>query len=321
MLAKNAITRNAGSQGKMARSIYWCGTAGRCGTIFVLAPMPPARASKVPGEKDGWMEKQADIQKLVDLVARLRGEGGCPWDKEQTRETLKPMLIEEAYEVLDALDGPDPAELKEELGDLLFQVVFHAQIGKEKGEFDLADIIDRLYEKMIRRHPHVFSNTNLKTAKDVLQNWEDIKANEKGVLSSSLPDSEKSLLDGVPAKLPALHEAYQMTAKAARVGFDWPNLEEILGKLKEESAELAAAFSAGDSSHAAQEVGDLLFVAVNAARFLGIDPETALRRTNRKFDRRFRYIESSIKRQGRGLRDASLAEMDALWDEAKQQES
>lgn len=266
------------------------------------------------------MEKQADIQKLVDLVARLRGDGGCPWDKEQTRETLKPMLIEEAYEVLDALDGSDPAELKEELGDLLFQVVFHAQIGKEKGEFDLADIIDRLHEKMVRRHPHVFSDSNLKTTKDVLKNWEDIKAHEKGVPSSSLPDSEKSLLDGVPAKLPALHEAYQMTAKAARVGFDWTNLEEILGKLREESAELAAAYSAGNSSHVVQEVGDLLFVAVNAARFLGIDPETALRRTNRKFDRRFRYIESRIKQQGRGLRDASLAEMDALWEEAKRQE-
>jgi len=267
------------------------------------------------------MEKQADIQKLVDLVARLRGKDGCPWDREQTRETLKPMLIEEAYEVLDALDSPDPAELKEELGDLLFQVVFHAQIGKEKGEFDLADIIDRLHEKMIRRHPHVFSDSDLKTAKDVLKNWEDIKANEKGVPSSSLPDSEKSLLDGVPSKLPALHEAYQMTAKAARVGFDWPNLEEILAKLQEESAELAAAHSAGDASHAAQEVGDLLFVAVNVARFLGIDPETALRRTNRKFERRFRYIESNIKRQGRGLHDASLAEMDALWDQAKKQES
>ncbi len=266
------------------------------------------------------MEKQADIQKLVDLVARLRGDDGCPWDREQNRETLKPMLIEEAYEVLDALDASDPMELKEELGDLLFQVVFHAQIAQERGEFDLADVIDRLHEKMIRRHPHVFGNADLRTSGDVLKNWEDIKASEKGVPSSSLPESEKSLLDGIPSKLPALHEAYQMTAKAARVGFDWPDLDDILRKLQEEADELHAAHCAHESQHVAQEVGDLLFVVVNVARFLGIDPETALRRSNKKFNRRFRYLESKIKRQGRELRDTPLAEMDALWNEAKTQE-
>ena len=170
--------------------------------------------------------KKADIQKLVELVEQLRGEGGCPWDKEQTRETLKPMLIEEAYEVLDALDGPDPRDLKEELGDLLFQVVFHAQIAQERGEFHLADIIDRLHEKMVRRHPHVFGDALLKTAEDVLRNWEDIKAAEKGRASASRPDSEKSLLDGIPSRLPALYEAYQITAKASRVGFDWTRLED-----------------------------------------------------------------------------------------------
>jgi tetrapyrrole methylase family protein/MazG family protein len=266
------------------------------------------------------MEKRADIQKLVDLVARLRGEHGCPWDKEQTRETLKPMLIEEAYEVLDALDGSDPTELKGELGDLLFQIVFHAQIAREEEEFDLADVIDSLHEKMIRRHPHVFGSADLRTAEDVLKNWEDIKANERGVPSSSLPESEKSLLDGVPPKLPALHKAYQMTAKAARVGFDWPDLDSILKKLREEAAELVVATRTRDSRHVAQEVGDLLFVAVNVARFLGIDPETALRRCNEKFNRRFRYMESKIKQQRRELRGTPLAEMDALWDEAKQLE-
>jgi tetrapyrrole methylase family protein/MazG family protein len=266
------------------------------------------------------MERQTDIQKLVDLVARLRSNEGCPWDREQTRETLKPMLIEEAYEVLDALDSPDPQELREELGDLLFQVVFHAQIAREKGEFDLSDVIDRLHEKMIRRHPHVFGATDLRTAEDVLKNWEDIKANEKGIPSSSLPGSEKSLLDGIPSKLPALHEAYQITAKAARVGFDWPDLQSILQKLQEEAAELAAADRIHDTAHTAQEVGDLLFVVVNIARFLEIDPETALRRCNKKFNRRFRYLESKIKSQGRELRDASLEEMDGLWDEAKRQE-
>jgi tetrapyrrole methylase family protein / MazG family protein len=266
------------------------------------------------------MEKKADIQKLVDLVARLRGPSGCPWDREQTRETLKPMLIEEAYEVLDALDGTDPQELREELGDLLFQVVFHAQISRERGEFDLADIIDGLNEKMIRRHPHVFGTADLRTAEDVLKNWEDIKASEKGVQSSSLPQSEKSLLDGIPSKLPALHEAHQLTAKASRVGFDWPDLASILQKLQEEADELSAAEREQDAARLAQEVGDLLFVVVNVARFLGIDPETALRRCNRKFNRRFRYLESRIKSQGRELREASLAEMDALWDEAKRLE-
>jgi len=206
------------------------------------------------------------------------------------------------------------------LGDLLFQVVFHAQIACENGEFDLADVIDRLHEKMIRRHPHVFADADLKTAEDVLKNWEDIKADERGILSVSRPESGKSLLDGIPTRLPALHEAYQMTAKAARVGFDWPDLDSILQKLQEEAAELIAADGNNDGRQTADEVGDLLFVAVNIARFLGIDPETALRRSNKKFNRRFRYIEAKIKQQGRELRNASLAEMDALWDEAKKQE-
>jgi tetrapyrrole methylase family protein/MazG family protein len=266
------------------------------------------------------VNKRADIQKLVDLVERLRGENGCPWDREQTRESLKPMLIEEAYEVLEALDGVSPGELKEELGDLLFQVVFHAQISQEKGEFHLADIIDRLHEKMVRRHPHVFGDANLKTSQDVLKNWEDIKAAEKGVDSSARAGSEKSLLDGIPPKLPALHTAFQMTAKASRVGFDWPRLEDVIAKLQEESSELLEARAAQDQGKIADEVGDLLFVAVNIARFLGVDPETALRRSNRKFERRFRQVESGIKSQGREMREATLAEMDALWNQAKARE-
>ncbi len=266
------------------------------------------------------VEKRADIQKLVELVERLRGEHGCPWDKEQTRETLKPMLIEEAFEVLDALDAADPQVLKEELGDLLFQVVFHSQIARERGEFHLADIIDGLHEKMVRRHPHVFGGADLKTAEDVLRNWEDIKAAEKGTVSSSKPDSEKSLLDGTPSRLPAMHEAYQITAKAARVGFDWNCLEDVLLKLKEEADELLEARHQQTNEKLPEEVGDLLFVGVNVARFLGIDPETALRRSNKKFARRFRYIESRIKEQGRELKDASLEEMDALWEEAKTNE-
>ena len=262
-------------------------------------------------------DKQANIEKLTALVARLRGENGCPWDREQTRETLKPMLIEEAFETLDALDSDDPADLKEELGDLLFQIVFHAQIALEKGEFDLGDVIDRLHEKMTRRHPHIFGEADLKTSEDVLKNWEDIKAAEKGIASSSRHDSERSLLDGIPKKIPALYRAYQMTAKAARVGFDWRSPDDIFSKLNEEAAELKDAVSGGDREQIADEMGDLLFVAVNIARTLDIDPETALQRSNRKFERRFRFIETAIKRQGRRLKDASLAEMDELWNEAK----
>ena len=262
-------------------------------------------------------KKHADIGKLSNLVEQLRGDHGCPWDKEQTRETLKPMLIEEAYEVLDALDADNPDELKEELGDLLFQVVFHAQIAQERGEFDLAAVIDRSHDKMVRRHPHIFGKADLKTAGEVLKNWEDIKAAEKGIPSPSLPESERSLLDGIPSKLPALHRTCQMTAKASRVGFDWTHLEDILLKMQEEASELVEARSRNDPGKIADEVGDLLFVAVNVARFLGIDPETALDRSNRKFDTRFRYIESSLKQQGRELKSASLAEMDALWEEAK----
>jgi MazG family protein len=269
---------------------------------------------------------QTNIQKLEDLVERLRGEEGCPWDRVQTRESLKPMLIEEAYEVLEALDCENPEELREELGDLLFQVVFHAQIAKEKGEFQLSQVIDGLHEKMVRRHPHVFGDRDLKTSRDVLINWEDIKAAEKGVPSSSNPDSvpsssnpdsDISLLDGLPSKLPALHTAYQLTAKASRVGFDWTRFEDVLDKLEEEASELRTAYRANEAEKLAEEVGDLLFVAVNVARFLGIDPETALRGCNRKFDQRFRYVEAGIKKQGRELKDATLAEMDALWDEAK----
>ena len=258
-----------------------------------------------------------NIEKLVALVARLRGENGCPWDREQTRETLKPMLIEEAFETLDALDSDDPAELKDELGDLLFQIVFHSQIAREKGEFDLGDVIDRSHEKMTRRHPHIFGQADLKTSEDVLKNWEDIKAAEKGTTSPSRHDSERSLLDGIPKKIPALYRAYQMTAKVARVGFDWERLEDVLSKLNEEAAELNEAVSSGDQEQIIGEIGDLLFVAVNVARTLGVDPETALERSNRKFERRFRYIETAVKQQGRELKDASLAEMDALWNEAK----
>jgi len=262
------------------------------------------------------MPQPPDIAKLENLVDRLRGENGCPWDRDQTRESLKPMLVEEAYEVLDALDAVDPAELKEELGDLLFQVVFHARIAKENGEFTLAEVIDRLHDKMVRRHPHVFGSAELRTAEDVLRNWEDIKAAEKGETSSSNPESEKSILDGIPSRLPAVYEAFQVTAKASRVGFDWRTPDEVLDKMEEEIRELREAIEQSPD-RITDEVGDLLFVAINVARVLGVDPETALKASNRKFTRRFRYVETSIKEQGRELKNATLGEMDALWEEAK----
>lgn len=257
--------------------------------------------------------KKADIQKLVDLMARLRGPNGCPWDKDQTRETLKPMLIEETYEVLDALDDPDPNELKDELGDLLFQVVFHSQIAAERDEFTLADVIDRNYEKMVRRHPHVFGDADYKTSADVLRHWEDIKAAEKG--ESAKPKA--SLLDGMPKFLPPLSEAYQLTSKAARVGFDWSHLDEVLVKLQEELDELKQAVESKDAESIRDEVGDVIFVMVNIARFLNVDAESALRQTNRKFVRRFQYIEQTLKAQGKTLNESTLDEMDALWQEAK----
>ena len=257
------------------------------------------------------MGKHADIQKLVELVERLRGENGCPWDREQTRETLKPMLIEEAYEVLDALDATDPLELKEELGDLLFQVVFHAQIASERGEFQLADIIDRLHDKMVRRHPHVFGDADLKTAGEVLRNWEDIKAAERA------SKQQHRVLDDVPVGLPALARAAKLTKRAARVGFDWPSTDEVFDKLDEEVAELRAEIAAGDLDKAREEMGDLLFVVANLARKLGVEPEDALRGANAKFVRRFGFIEAELAKDGRSPEQSDLAEMDGLWDAAK----
>lgn len=257
------------------------------------------------------MDKKADIQKLVGLVARLRGPDGCPWDREQTPETLKPMLIEEAYEVIEAIDSKDPDQLCAELGDLLFQVVFHSQIASERGHFTLAEVIDRTYEKMYKRHPHVFGGADYKTSAEVLRNWEDIKAVERG------EEAPRPLLSGIPSRLPPLYQAYQLTAKAARVGFDWSTVEQIVEKLREEAEELLRAVRDGQTERIADEVGDLLFVAANIARFLEIDPESALRRANLKFVERFNYIEEEMRRRGKTLKESSLEEMDQLWEEAK----
>lgn len=255
--------------------------------------------------------------KLVDLMEVLRGPNGCPWDREQTRETLKPMLIEEAYEVLEALDGEDADELCEELGDLLFQVVFHSQIASENGEFDAREVCRRVYEKMVRRHPHVFEDRFFADSQELLKNWEDIKAAEKK--ASGRPSRRKeSLLDGVSMRQPAMYVAYQLTSKASRVGFDWDDLKGIRDKLIEEFSELEEALQQGRAQQIKDELGDLLFAAVNAARFLEIDPETALNRANAKFALRFKRMEESFSRQGRDLKDVSLSEMEREWNRLKE---
>jgi MazG family protein len=252
---------------------------------------------------------------LVALIARLRAPGGCPWDREQTHASLKPMTIEEAYEVLEAIDDGDALHLAGELGDLLLQVVFHSQIAAEDGRFTIADVIAAVSEKMVRRHPHVFADETARTSGEVLRNWEAIKEAEKAQAGRS----EGSMLDSVSARLPAAMEAYQMTTKVSRVGFDWPDAASALGKLAEEKGELEEALAQGRAGEAqvAEEVGDLLFAAVNVARLAGQDPESALKAANRKFRRRFRYVEDRLRAGGRKPADSTLSEMDALWNEAK----
>ena len=267
-----------------------------------------AETATIPAEK---------FAELVELIARLRAPGGCPWDREQTHESLKPMMLEEAYEVVEAIDEGDDEELLGELGDLLLQVVFHSQIAAEENRFTVADVIERISSKMIRRHPHVFGEHDAQTAGEVLRNWEAIKEAELEAKGKRSEDG--SMLDSVSTKLPAVMEAFQMTTKVSRVDFDWPDVPSVLEKLDEEVEELKEAVASEQPSHQeiAGEVGDLLFVAVNVARLLGVDPESALKTSNRKFRRRFRYIEDRLREQGRKPADSDHIEMDGLWDEAK----
>lgn len=263
------------------------------------------------------MTEIKSFQDLVEMMARLRSETGCPWDREQTFATLGPMLIEEAYEVLDAAESGDWNELRDELGDLLFQIVFYGRIAAEEGRFTIQDSIARVHEKMTRRHPHVFGEQKVSSTAEVLSNWEAIKAAERKSAAST--NSVESLLDGVSHKLPGLLEAYQLTTKAARVGFDWREPSEVLAKLDEEISELREEMEreAKDQTAIAGEVGDLLFVLVNLARKLNVEPEVALKSANRKFRKRFHYIERRLAAAGRACAEASLEEMDALWNEAK----
>lgn len=257
----------------------------------------------------------ARFDAFVDLIARLRGPGGCPWDREQTHESLKSTTIEEAYEAVEAIDQGDEA-LAAELGDLLLQVVFHAQIASEGQRFTISEVIALVSEKMVRRHPHVFADGTARTASEVLRTWESMKQAEHAAKGKP---TEASMLESVSPALPAVMEAFQLTTKVSRVGFDWPDTASVLEKLDEEVRELkeAAAHEPASPGPVAGELGDLLFVAVNVARLLGVDPESALKSANRKFRRRFAHVERRLRQQGRKPPEATLAEMDALWNEAK----
>jgi MazG family protein len=289
------------------------------------------------------------FERAVSIMARLRAPGGCPWDREQTFDTIKPYTLEETYEVLEAIDARDWDELTGELGDLLLQVLFYAEMAAEEKHFTIDDVLDRLTNKLVDRHPHVFGDGKADTPGEVARNWQALKAEEKKKRQQEASNEQKhglpdSVLHGVSSAIPALMEAYKLSTRVAYVGFDWPNIEGLFDKLKEETDELrhnlkeypapgpqpqSAAAVAGARgvkvpkelrARLEDEVGDLLFVLVNIARYLALDPESALRKTNRKFRRRFEYLESKLCEQGRKPSAASLEEMEVLWQESKQQE-
>jgi len=262
------------------------------------------------------------FSELVGVMTKLRGKRGCPWDKEQTRESLKPFLLEEAYEVLEAIDDGDPEILMEELGDLLFQVLFHAQIGKERREFRIEDVLNHTIQKMTRRHPHVFGERGKRgrsggtaTTKEVLARWEELKRREKR------NRTRKSVLDGVPKPLPALMRAYQLQTRASRIGFDWKNIKPVWKKVREEIRELEEAMRNGRLRRIRSEIGDLFFALVNLSRFLKVDPEECLRLANGRFTNRFHYMENKADRNRKTLSEMGPGELDRLWEEAKRSES
>ncbi len=254
-----------------------------------------------------------DLQELLNIMEALRGEKGCPWDKEQTRESLKPYIIEEAYELFEAIEENDPEHIKEELGDLLFQIVFQSQIARENKEFDMPDIIDKIAEKMVSRHPHVFGNTSCSTSDEVVAQWE-VQKKREGKL-------RESILEGVPETLPSLLRAHRLQKRAAGVGFDWERVDDVLKKLDEELKEFKEALGTKNKDMIEDELGDIFFMLVNISRFIGVNPEDAHRKTISKFIHRFRYIEMKAAEQGRKLSDMTLDEMDKLWNEAKGKEA
>lgn len=255
-------------------------------------------------------EKIEAVGRVIDVLERLRVE--CPWDRKQTNLSLRPNTIEEVYELADALMADDSPNIRKELGDVLLHVIFYSKIGEEKGDFDLVDVCDALNAKLIFRHPHVFGQVKADDAETVVQNWEALKLKEK--------DGNKTVLAGVPSSLPALVKAFRIQEKASHVGFDWENKEQVWDKVKEEIAEFEAEAKNMDADCMEAEMGDIFFALVNAARLYDITPENALERTNRKFIKRFNYLEQKVKESGRNLRDMTLGEMDAIWEEAKKSE-
>ena len=262
------------------------------------------------------MSKQSlrSLDDLVYIMAQLRGEPGCPWDKSQTHETLKPFLIEEAYEVIDAIDRKNEEDLKEELGDLLLQVVFHSRLAEERGSFEIGDVIETVCEKMIRRHPHIFGNITVEGTDEVLKNWEEIKREEKDMKTES-----ESMMQ-LPKALPALMKAYKVQEKAARIGFDWDDISGAFDKVYEELDELKEAYATKNQEKIEEEFGDLLFACINVARFLKVEPELALDYAVKKFIKRFKFLEAEAARSDKTLSDMNLQEMDALWEKSKKQE-
>jgi MazG family protein len=277
---------------------------------------------------------QTKFEGFVQIMARLRGDGGCPWDREQTYETLKNFLIEETYEAVEAIEDKNPGALCEELGDVLLEVVFLAQIAREENRFTIDDVIDAISTKMVRRHPHVFGDKQVADSREVLKNWEEMKQAERAEKQGDkvMEAQPPSILDGVTRRIPAVLEASQLSQRAARVGFDWSRAEEILDKLHEELGELQEAMRGTpqpqsnaveehcELSRVEDEIGDIIFVAVNLARHFKIDPESALKKTNQKFRNRFRYIESMLARSNRSFEQTNLEEMERYWQEAKRGE-
>ena len=250
------------------------------------------------------------FQQLLNIMEKLRGDGGCPWDKEQTRESLKPFILEEAYELIEAIESGDPEKMKEELGDLLFQIVFQCQVAKERKEFEISDVIEKITKKMITRHPHVFGEAEYRTSAEVIVQWEEQKKLEG--------KRRESILEGVPEALPSLLRAHRLQNRAASVGFDWNKVGDALKKLDEELKEFKKALETKEKNEIGEELGDILFMLVNVSRFIGVNPEDALRKTIAKFISRFRYIEMKAADNGRKLSDMTLSEMDKLWEEAKE---
>lgn len=253
----------------------------------------------------------AAFKKLIDIINTLMGENGCPWDVVQTRESLKPYLVEEAYETLEALDSNQPEKIKDELGDLMYQILFHSKISENRNEFDITGVIDNLAEKMVRRHPHVFKDSKADTPDAVIDQWEHIKISEKA------NRDHKSVLDSVPKNLPSLARAQKLTKKAAKHGFDWQEIKDVFAKLDEEVAEFKEAVLSGKDENITDELGDILFVLVNIARHKKIDAEEALRGTNNKFIQRFQYIEAQVEQSGKTVKDTPLDQLEHYWQEAK----